>query len=283
MPSRILVIAESDSSATSGIQVDIKTALALGGYAMTAISTLIAQDDRGIQAKSFISPNFVGEQVRIALNNCQVAAIKIGFLPDEATVNIVADVLEEYRNNQIPVVIDPSIVLRGGKVLVDNKAIAAWKRRLFVDTKIMTPNLIEAELLGGMKIHDIEDMRNATKMMRTLGVETIVLKGGQLENEKELYFIGSENSELIYERAHIDTPHTLGAGSTFSCGLAIGLAQKMNTRAAIEHALDFMHQSILHSAGFGSDIGPVDHGFNFQDRTISFRPEEIKIFKVQDT
>jgi hydroxymethylpyrimidine/phosphomethylpyrimidine kinase len=277
---RVLVIAESDPGGAAGIQGDIKTILALGGYATTAISYLAAPPDKDIIPSNYIDPFFVGRQMRAALEGGNTDAIKIGSIDNEKVIDVVADILDEHRDRKIPVVIDPSIVSRSGAVLVDDKAIAAWKRRLYIHAKILTPNLQEAELLGVMKIQDTDDMRHAADMMRSLGVENVALKGGQVELGKELYFIASQDEERIYERPTIETPHTLGAGSAFSSALALNMAKGMDVFMATEHALDFMHQAILHSSGFGDAAGPINHAFDIVQRPSVFHPEAIKIYKV---
>lgn len=277
---RVLAIAESDSSGAAGIQADVKTVLALGGYATTAISCVTAQDTRKTISSYSLPPSLVAAQMRASIEQIGIDSIKIGFLENESTVNAVADVLDQYKDKNIPIVIDPSIIARNGEELVDFSTIAAWKRRLYIHTKIFTPNFKEAELLGGMKIVDIGDMRHTADMMRTLGVENVVLKAGRVEIDKELYFIASPAGERIYERPTIDTKHTLGAGSTFSTALAVSMAKNMDIFGAVEHALDFLHQAMLHSEGFGRREGPVNHGFDVQTRPSLFHPEQIKVYKV---
>lgn len=277
---RILVIAESDLKGAGGIQGDVKTILALGGYAMTAISYLAAPGPGEAATANHVDPLFVAEQMRSILRDVEVDGIKIGFLDNEKTIDAVADVLDAARDKNIPVVIDPSIVSRSGAALVDEKAIAAWKRRLYIHAKILTPNKQEAELLGVMKIHDTDDMRHAADMMRTIGVENVVLKGGQVESGKELYFVASHEEERIYQRPTIETPHTLGAGSAFSSAIALNIAKGMDVFSAVEHALDFLHQAILHSTGFGDKAGPINHAFDIQRRPSVFHPEEIRLYSI---
>lgn len=277
---RVLVIAESDPGGAAGIQGDIKTVLALGGYAATAVSSLVTQNEKNALTSICINPSFIKQQMQDAMAESVVDSIKVGFLENEDAINAVGDVLDEHTKKGIPVVIDPSIVSRTGRALVDEKAIAAWKRRLYIHAKILTPNLKEAELLGVMKIADIDDMRHAADMMRTLGVENVVLKGGQVEDEKELYFVVSPEEERIYQRQTVQTPHTLGAGSAFSSALAVNMAKRMNIFDAVEHALDFVHQAILHSSGFGQKIGPINHAFDIQLHPSVFHPEEIKLYRI---
>jgi hydroxymethylpyrimidine/phosphomethylpyrimidine kinase len=279
-PKRVLVVAESDATGSGGIQGDTKTILALGGYAMSALTALTAQDAHDLIQITDVAPEFVSLQMRAALETVSADAIKIGFIQNEDTINAVADVLDEFAPKKIPIVMDPSIIARSGDILVGESAIAAWKRRLYIHAKILTPNLREAELLGAMNIKDIDDMRHAADMMRTLGVENVILKGGRAMNDSELYFIATSDEERIYERQTLDTPHTLGAGSAFSSALALNLAKGQDIFTATENALDFVNQAIAHSGGFGSKAGSINHAFDIQTRPSVFRPEEIRVFRV---
>jgi hydroxymethylpyrimidine/phosphomethylpyrimidine kinase len=280
MTGRMLTVAESDPSGSAGIQADIKTVLALGGYATTAISCVLVQNAQGIVGSCPMEPEFIAEQMRAVLSDIGTDGFKIGYLPSAAAINAVADVLDEIQDKEFPVVVDPSIVARDGSILADAEAIAAWKRRLYIRTTVLTPNLREAEILTGLNIRDIDDMRHAADMMRTLGVESVVLKAGQAVSDKVLYFIADDDGELVYERPMLSTRNTLGAGCTLSAAIAISLAQGMRIHAAVERGLDFMHQAILHAPEFGGSSGPMNHAFDIEKNSSFFHPEAIKIHKV---
>jgi hydroxymethylpyrimidine/phosphomethylpyrimidine kinase len=115
---------------------------------------------------------------------------------------------------------------------------------LYIRATVLTPNLREAELLTGMHIKDIDDMRHATDMMRTLGVENVVLKAGQAASDKLVYFVANEEGEKIYERPRIETGHTLGAGGTLSTAIAVSLAQKLDIYEAVERSLDYLQHAM---------------------------------------
>ena len=261
MPGRVLTVAESDSCGAAGIQADIKTILALGGYAMTALSAVTSQNTNGIAHMETLEPWFVEQQMRITLENIGAGAIKTGILVNAGIVNAVGDVLDSYQHEDIPVVVDPSIIARRGEHLMNEEAIATLKRRLFIRATILTPNLREAELLTGMTIRDIDDMRHATTMMRTLGADTVLLKAGTTISDKALYLVATEDDECIYERAMVNSSNTLGAGATLASAIAVSLSQKMDVFAAVERGLDFMHQAILHAPNFGTAAGPINHAF----------------------
>lgn len=280
MSGRVLTVAESDSCGSMGIQADIKTILAMGGYATTALTAVTSQDTACIKSMQVLSPEFVVEQMRAVIDDIGTDAIKTGILMTEPIINAVADVLDDLQSKNIPVVIDPAIVARNGDKFLNDGAIAALKRRLFIRATVLTPNKKEAELLTGMTIRDLDDMRHATDMMRTLGVETVVLKAGQAVSDKVLYLVATADEERIYERPMLDTGHTLGAGGTLGSAIAISLAQGTTVFQAVERALDFMHQAILHAPGFGGKAGPMNHAFDIERHSTFFNPENVKVLKA---
>lgn len=277
MAGRVLTVAESDSCGASGVQADIKTVLALGGYAMTAVSAVTAQDTNGIDYSHILDPEFVGQQMRMSLEDIGVDAIKTGMLFSAGIIDAVADVIDDYHHKHIPVVVDPAIVDRKGMPLIDDDAINALKRRLLVRATVLTPNNREAELLTGMQVRDLDDMRHVTDMMLTLGVENVVLKAGNAVAEKVLYLIATMDGERVYERPILRTKHTLGAGCTLSSAIAVSMAQGMGIFESVERGLDFLHQAILHAPGFGSGAGPVNHAFDTEKNSSFFSPEDIKV------
>ncbi|MCE9508664.1 MAG: bifunctional hydroxymethylpyrimidine kinase/phosphomethylpyrimidine kinase [Alphaproteobacteria bacterium] len=277
MTERVLTVAESDSSGASGVQADIKTIMALGGYAAAALSAITAQDTRSIRHMHVLEPSLVVQQMRAVLEDVGADAIKTGYLINEEIINAVADVLDEYQHQNIPVVVDPSIVLRNGGRFMGEAAIAAIKRRLLIRAAVLTPDKREAELLTGMTIRDIDDMRHAADMMRTLGAETVLLKAGQAVSDKVVYLVATADEERIYERQMLKTRRTLGAGCTLSSAITVSLAQKFDVFSAIERALDFMHQAMLHAPAFGGAAGPMNHAFDIEAKTSPFSPGSVKV------
>lgn len=277
---KILVIAESDYNGCSGVQGATKTALALGCYASTAITSLISKNENYALSVTEITPEAVEEQILSALHDIGADGIYIGFLRNEKIINKVADILDDIqKEKKRPIVIDPSIVTRCDKILMDDESIATLKRRLYIHATIMTPNLKEAEILGAMPVEDIDDMRKTAEMIRTLGVENILLKGAQVSDDKELYLLSTADDDRIYERPTLNTPHTLGAGCALSTALAVKLAKNKDIFTAVENALDFLNQSIKNSDGLNQEMGPINHAFDIQRHPSIFAPKEIKIYK----
>lgn len=276
MAVRVLTIAESDSSGASGIQADIKTILALGGYATTAITGVTAQNSLGIDEFQMVDPLLVASQMRAVLQDIGTDAVKTGILNNAVAVDAIADVLDAHAARPLPVVVDPSLVSRAGELLVDELTISTIKRRLLVRADVLTPNLREAEYLTGMTLRDIDAMRHAAEMMRTLGADAVVLKCGQALSGTELYLVAAEDEERIYERQQVSTPHTGGAGCTLASAIAVSMAQQMPLFTAVERALDFLNQAILHAPGFGQGCGPMNHAFAIERQQAFFQPGAIR-------
>lgn len=261
MTHRVLAVAESDSCGAAGIQADVKTILALGGYAMTALSAVTAQNTSGIAYLQPLEPAFVEQQMRVVLEDIGAEAIKIGLLVNTGIINAVGNVLDDYAKKNIPVVVNPAIVARDGKKLMDDDALAALKRRLFIRAAVLTPNLRSAELLTGMNIRDMDEMRHAATMLRTLGAENVLLRIGGTGHKAAVYLLATEDGEKTFERPLTSARHHLGEGATLASAIAVGLAKKLDITAAVCQALDFTHQAIATAPHFttASGAGPVNH------------------------
>ncbi len=270
MSGRVLAVAESDSSGGAGIQADIKTILAFGGYASTAVSSVVAQNTNGIVASHIMDSAFVAQQMRVILEDIGTDVIKTGILGNEAIINAVSDVLDEVQHDGYKVLIDPSVVSRTGQSLLDSDTIATLKRRLLVRASVLTPNRWEAELLTGVKIKDLDDMRHATEMMITFGADAVVLKAGQLTGKEVVTLVVSDGIEEVIESPMINTRHTHGAGCTLSAGIAVALAQGSPLLTAVERSLDFLNRAIETAPLYGSGVGPINHAHSVPG-DISFK------------
>ena len=162
---RVLVIAGSDSGGGAGVQADIKTLSALGAYAATAITAVTVQNTLGVSAIHPVPPDIVAAQIKAVMEDIGADCIKIGMLGNEATITAVADALETHTRD-IPVVLDPVMVAKGGAHLLEADAIAALKARLLPLSTVLTPNIPEAEALSGQTIGDLETMCAAGEALR---------------------------------------------------------------------------------------------------------------------
>lgn len=244
MSGRILIIAESDSSGSSGIQADSKTVHALGGDVATAITAITAQSDGVLREFQVIDPLLVADQMQSVIKTGTLGAIKTGALQNSITVETVADVIAQSAARDLPLVVDPSLVGRDGRLLVDETTVAAVKRVLLLRATVLTASLREAEYLTGMTLRDIDQMRHAAAMLRTLGAETVLLRAGHVVSKHELYFVAGENSEIVFECPQVPAGRIQAACATLASAVATGMAQGRDALAAIEHGLDYMYRPL---------------------------------------
>ncbi len=157
MRGRVLIVAGSDSGGGAGIQADIKTVTVLGGFAMTAVTALTAQNTEGVFAIHEVPPDFVAQQMRVVLGDIGADCIKIGMLHRPEIIEAVAAVLVAEAAG-VPVVVDPVMVAKGGAALLAPEAMNSLKERMVPRAAVLTPNLPEAEALTGISIADRDAM-----------------------------------------------------------------------------------------------------------------------------
>jgi hydroxymethylpyrimidine/phosphomethylpyrimidine kinase len=259
-----LIVAGSDSGGGAGIQGDIKTVTALGGYAATAVTALTAQNTLSVFRVVPVNPEFVAEQMRVVLEDIGADAIKTGMLHTAEVIEAVADVFDE-RGIGIPLVVDPVMVSKSGALLLDSDALLALKRRVLVRAEIVTPNLPEAMALTGMsEIRDLADMRHAGELIRSLGPRTVLIKGGHLESDTVFDLLSTDDGEVVFQSARIHTPHTHGTGCALASAIATSLAQGYPLQGAVTRARAWLEQAILTAPGHGHGNGPLNHGHTVQ-------------------
>ena len=258
MPARILIVAGSDSGGGAGIQADIKTVTALGGYAATAITALTAQDTNGVHGVVPVDPAFVQRQMRVVIDDIGVDCVKTGMLHDEAVIGAVAEVLDGLDG--VPVVVDPVMVAKGGAPLLEPDAVGALRARLLPLASVLTPNTPEAEALAGIAIDGRAAMERAGRMLVGLGCAAVYLKGGHRPGDRieDLLIAGGAVASLTAER--IDTAHTHGTGCTLASAIATGLGQGLALGPACARAQAYVQAAIAAAPGLGSGHGPTWHG-----------------------
>lgn len=253
-----VTIAGSDSSGGAGIQADIKTMLANGVYAMSAITALTAQNTTGVTAIMEVTPEFLGEELDNIFTDIYPDAVKIGMVSSGALIEKIADKLEEYKAKNI--VVDPVMVATSGAKLISDEAIGTLKQRLLPIASVLTPNIPEAEVLAEMEIHTAEDMIEAAKKISGRYHCAVLCKGGHKLNDANdlLYRNGSYR---WFEGKRIDNPNTHGTGCTLSSAIASNLAKGFDMDRAVERAKDYISGALAAMLDLGKGSGPMDHGF----------------------
>lgn len=258
MKGRVLIVAGSDSGGGAGIQADIKAVSALGAYAATAITALTAQNTLGVHGVLPIDPAFVGLQMKVVLEDIGADAIKVGMLATAEVIEAVAAAYEAYAVN-IPLVVDPVMVAKGGHSLLAKEAELTLKKRLLPLAEIVTPNLPEAEALTGLTIHDLDDMRRAATMILSFGAKGVLLKGGHMDADRLQDLLLTEDAEHIFESPRLHTPHTHGTGCTLASAIAAGIAQGLGVVDAVTRARTYVQIAIETAPGLGHGHGPLNH------------------------
>jgi hydroxymethylpyrimidine/phosphomethylpyrimidine kinase len=255
---RVLVIAGSDSGGGAGIQADIKTVTALGGFAATAVTALTAQNTVGVQGVMAVPVDFIRQQIEVVMGDIGADVIKIGMLGNIATIETVCDALAAFAP-AVPVVLDPVMVAKGGQSLLATGAVDSLRRRLLPRAAVVTPNLPEAEALTGLTIRSEAEMRLAATALLALGVPAVLLKGGHLDSDTVVDLLTTSAGTEAFAAPRIDTPHTHGTGCTTASAVAAGLAQGMSLRDSVVRARAYVRAAIARAPGFGRGHGPLDH------------------------
>lgn len=255
---RVLVVAGSDSGGGAGIQADIKTITMLGGFAMTAITALTAQNTLGVDEVLAVEPRFVALQMKSVLTDIGADAIKTGMLGSARVVEAVADICESLAFG-VPLIVDPVMVAKGGQRLLDKGAHDALVLRLLPLASLLTPNVPEAEILTGMAIRSARDLERAADALLALGPSAVLMKGGHLEGDTVMDVLRTaDGAEHRFESPRIVSRSTHGTGCTLASGIAAGVAEGLTLHGAVARARDYVIKGIVHAPGLGRGHGPLE-------------------------
>jgi hydroxymethylpyrimidine/phosphomethylpyrimidine kinase len=255
-PPRVLSIAGSDCSGGAGIQADIKTIAMLGGYAMTAITAITAQNTRGVQAVEVLSPELVAAQIDSCLDDIGADAIKIGMLGSPAIAEVVAARIETFAG---AIVFDPVMVATSGGVLADDATIAAFAPLMKIAT-LVAPNMPELAALTGMPVDDHDAIGAAALKLAQENHCAVLAKGGHAEGDRVLdTLVLADGSFANFGDPRIETRHTHGTGCTLSSAIATLLAHGQPLPHAVRLGRRFVRQAIEKAPGFGDGAGPLGH------------------------
>ena len=255
--SKILIIAGSDSSGGAGIQADIKTVTALGGYAMTAITAVTAQNTKGVSAVFPIKPKEIGKQILFTCKDIKPNGIKIGMLHSSQVIKSVAKALKQVKVSKI--VLDPVMVAKGGARLINQSAIKTLKDKLMKKAYLITPNIPEAEVLTNIKIKSLEDMIHAANILLNFGAKNVLLKGGHRKSNYMQDVLLSRKKIKIFKNKKIKTKNTHGTGCTLSSAIATFLSCGKPLKKSCELGIKYVNQAIGSNPNYGKGNGPINH------------------------
>jgi hydroxymethylpyrimidine/phosphomethylpyrimidine kinase len=259
-PPRVLAIAGSDSGGGAGIQADLKTMLALGVHGMTVVCAVTAQNSVGVQGYWELPAEAVRAQLDSVLGDIGAQAVKTGML---ASAPIVATVCDVLGQTAAPLVVDPVAVSKHGDSLLSDGTMNEIRNRLLPLATVVTPNLLEAELITGLTITDEPAMRDAAMAISDLGPRWVLVKGGHLPgNPVDLLYDGQR--VLRFPGHRIASRHTHGTGCTLASAIASYLALGSDVPGAVESAREYLTGAISGGFPLGAGIGPVDHGWRIR-------------------
>lgn len=259
----VLTIAGSDSGGGAGIQADIKTISANGCYAASVITSVTAQNTMGVETVYDLPAEVVAAQLDAVFKDIDFSCVKIGMLSNAEIIDTVAYKLEEYKI--APVALDPVMVSTSGHALLRPDARESLKRRMIKLAKIVTPNIPEAEELSGIKITNIEDMKNAARIIGEMGAEFVLVKGGHSGGDEatDIMFKCDTGESRTYSEKRVNTKNTHGTGCTLSSAIACGLAKGLPMEEAVRAAKDYVRGALAAGLNLGKGSGPLDHMWEY--------------------
>jgi len=265
---RVLIVAGSDSGGGAGIQADIKTVTALGGYAATAITALTAQNTQGVFGVVDVPADFVARQMQVVLEDMGADCIKLGMLHRPEVIDAVLQVLDGSAPD-VPLVVDPVMVAKGGHALLATAALETLRRRLVPRATVLTPNLPEAAALLGESDPEAPSEQLAERVL-ALGPRAVLVKGGHGSGPTLVDVLAERvRPPESFSAPRLETPHTHGTGCTLASAIACGLAQGLTVRSAVVRARAYVRSAIEAAPGLGRGHGPLGHGHTVRP----FQPE----------
>ncbi len=263
MLGRVLVIAGSDSGGGAGIQADIKTITALGGFATTAITALTVQNTLGVQGVVPVEPRVVRAQMQAVLSDIGADAIKAGMLGDTPLIEMLAEAFVDLR--LIPRVIDPVMIATSGDTLLPRTAVDAVRRLLIPGATLVTPNAPEAESLTGKAVETLDGQRRAAERLLDMGAEAALVKGGHVPGDEIVDVLATHSGEHFLDGPRLQGIEFHGTGCTLASGIAAGLARGLTLLDAVHLSHAFTFEALQRAPEIGKGARPLDHAWPSRD------------------
>ena len=262
---RVLIIAGSDSGGGAGVQADIKTVTALGGYAATAITAITVQNTLGVSDVHEVPADIVSAQINAVMSDIGADVWKIGMLGTATHVRVVEQAyyrtIEAYGSAP-PVVLDPVMVAKGGSKLLSQDAIDIIRDEFMPIAYIVTPNAPEAEALTGIEVRELDGQKRAADfLVNNLGAYAALVKGGHIDGPMIRDVLMTQDGMQVFVGARIDTRATHGTGCTLASAIAAYLAQGVELTPAVERARDYLVHAIRAAPGLGQGHQPLGHNW----------------------
>jgi hydroxymethylpyrimidine/phosphomethylpyrimidine kinase len=251
----VLTIAGSDSGGGAGIQADLKTIEAAGGFGTSAVTAVTAQNTTGVASSHVLPVGEIDAQIEAVRSDFDVRAVKTGML---ATAEVVETVTSTARGIDAPVVVDPVMVAATGDRLLTEAAEEAYEE-LIAAAALVTPNADEAAVLTGIEPDDEASARRAGEALVGTGADAALVKGGHMPGETVLDVLVTPEGVETATHPRIDTDATHGSGCTLSSAIATRLAHGEPMSRAVGRSVAFMERAVRYHHGVGTGPGAVHH------------------------
>ena len=258
----VLTVAGSDSGGGAGIQADVKTVEASGGFGTSVITSVTAQNTLGVGSTHVLSVEEVAAQYDAVISDFDVAAAKTGML---ATAPVVELVTDWARTFDAPLVVDPVMVAASGDRLLERDAEAAYED-LVAESTLVTPNADEAEVLTDVEVTDPDAAVEAGEALVEMGAGAALVKGGHVPGGRVEDVLVTGNGVETYAHPRVDTEATHGSGCTLSAAIATRLALGRSLEGAVEHGTALLSRAVRYHVDVGEGPGAVHHLVELRER-----------------
>lgn len=255
-----LTIAGSDSGGGAGIQADLRTFAFHCVHGTSALTCITAQNTLEVTRVDALPVAAVVAQIQAVVQDIGVQAVKTGMLLNEGIITAVAEQMKDLGIDRL--VVDPVMVSRTGAQLIDDAAVATLRDTLIPLASVVTPNRYEAQLLSGLEIHTLDDMKVAAQRIHQLGAAAVLVKGGGMAGNLrgvDIWFNGQQVETLT--TSFVNTTNTHGTGCTLAAAIAANLALGTDLSTAVRAAKDYVTTALKYSLDIGKGQGPVGHFF----------------------
>jgi hydroxymethylpyrimidine/phosphomethylpyrimidine kinase len=254
---QVLTIAGSDSGGGAGIQADIKAIQASGGYGLSVITSITAQNTQTVTAALDLPLEIIEQQFNAVFDDFEIAALKTGMLSSIAIVDLVANLLTQRKPARV--IVDPVMVSKGGYPLLRPDAVTALREKLLPLALVVTPNRHEAQILSGIDVREEEDAREAGLRILETGCRAVLIKGGHVDSVLSTDYLVTDRGMRAFSATRVASRNTHGTGCTFSAALATWIARGMELEEAVDRAKLYVTEAIRHGLAIGHGQGPTDH------------------------
>ena len=242
----VLTVAGSDPTGGAGIQADVRTIEACGGWSVSVVTAITAQSTRAVKRVEPVAPDLVAVQLDALLDDVAPVAIKTGMLATAAIVRLMAS-----RMRGVTYVCDPVLRSTGGTPLLESDAVSTLVEELLPRATVVTPNVAEATILSGIEVLDLDTAESAAKRILAKGPRAVLVKGGHLTNDRATDVLVTPYATLRFAAPIVEREEAHGTGCVFSAALVTYLACGLDLEHAVREAKRFVAEAMRHGDRLG--------------------------------